>query len=1053
MLRAFVTLSALASLASASPRSVPIQPTAGEQNLAPYRVLDRVEGDSMDLLFTPVRPMAVRVADGHIFAANSHDSTVVEYDDQGALLRTIRVPWGPVSVALWSPPWTRGSDYLLVVCRGSYTLAYVDLSSGRIVRLVDLPTEPSDILVHPTSNRAFVSCSGDDSVVEINVRTAELVRRYPILSKRPTFLCLDGDDVLVAPMLSGNNSLVETGGFILDPGPGRVLDLEDPSIAMQGLADHDLFRITPGSDAVPVATDMGAVLFALGKNPLTGDIWQLGTEANNKDATRPGEPAVRGDFIVNQIAMAQPMGGSIVEPTGVFNLDDADPASAGVQFDPSRSVGQPYNLDFDLDGDGYVVGLLTANVTQLSAAGAFIREWDVGPVPRMVLVDAAGEEALVYCWGNNTIEKYDLTNAAPNLVATLDLGFDPTPENMRVGRNLFFDAGFSMHHNASCASCHVETETDMLAWDLSDLPFDDKGPLVTQTMRGIADLVPLHWRGERRKLVDFNPAFDGLLGGPELDTTPGGEFDQFEAFVFSLEQPANPNSHPRRLVDGTLDANGGDAVRGQESYFDDTSVPGVGSCNACHTLPTGTNNEVVLDEPQLEFARRTHFVVASFNALWRKSQPTLENVVFADGSMEQRPTIGAGVSAAGLKDSVLDFVQINLFSLNDQQDRDIAAFVDQVDSGLAPVVHRSWILNERTLPDSRVWLRSFLMRQAVARNADIAVFGSIDLGMGARELRWFWDRVSGLFLCEDSTVAPHSMKEFLTAAEAGLADLVFLGLPVGMARRFAADFDRDGLFNLDEVALGVDPENFDSDGDGDRDGHEVDNGGDPADVNVTSNDLTMPQIENLRVTYATTQVAKLQFDTTEPARVDATWTMGSLMGTVNHDSFDTNHTLILTEMRIDKLHTVAITVTDLAGNATAMDLPGGIQTLPAAIGGDVVFKAVSTNVIQNSAGTLHFTMNGRGRRKETVGGVTGSQLRVSVYVNGSFTQSVIGTTSGGDGSTTVDISESGLNVDDEVRVVVDTIYNTQANTGTLWNMPATTPANREVTLVYDGQGP
>ncbi|MFT5049562.1 MAG: hypothetical protein ACI8QZ_000955 [Chlamydiales bacterium] len=341
MLRAFATLSALASLVSASPSSAPVQPSAAQEHLAPFRELDRVEGDALDLLFAPVRPMAMRAADGHLFAVNSHDSTVVEYDDQGDLLRTIRVPWGPVSLALWSPSWARGSDYLLVVCRGSYTLTYVDLSSGRIVRLVDLPAEPADILIHPTSNHAFVTCSGDDSVVEVNVRTAQIIQRYEIPSKRPTFMCLDGDDVLVAPMLSGNNSLVDTGSFILDPGPGRVLDLEDTNIASQGLADHDLFRISPGSDALPIATDMGAVLFAMGMNPVTGDLWQLGTEANNKDATRVGEPAVRGDFIVNQIAIAQLAAGSVVAPGVVINMDDADPATGGVQFDSSRSVGQP----------------------------------------------------------------------------------------------------------------------------------------------------------------------------------------------------------------------------------------------------------------------------------------------------------------------------------------------------------------------------------------------------------------------------------------------------------------------------------------------------------------------------------------------------------------------------------------------------------------------------------------------------------------------------------------------------------------------------------------
>ena len=1018
----------------------------------PFRVLDRVEGAHLDLALIPVRPMLIEPDSEHVFAVNAHDSTVVEFDSAGELVRTIRVPWGPVSLALWDPPWNRQSPFLLVVSRGSYTLTYIELSSGRIARLLDLPTEPADILVHPETGQAFVSCSGDDSVVEINVRAAEIVRTYPIDSKRPTFLAFDGDDVLVAPMLSGNNSIADTGDFILDAGPGRVLDLEDPNVAQQGLKDHDLFRITLGTDPVPVARDMGAVLFALGVNPVTGDLWQLGTEANNKDATRQGEPAIRGDIVVNQVAIAQLAGGSVVAPAAILNLDDTDPATAGVQFETERSVAQPYALDFDAAGDAYVAGLLSANVTQLTSTGAFVREWNVGSIPRAVLVAADGSEALVYSWGDNVIERWDLSNAAAQQTGTMDLGFDPTPADAREGRRLFFDASFSLHGNASCASCHVETESDMLPWDLSDLPFDDKGPLITQTMRGIEDLVPLHWRGERAELVDFNPAFDGLMGGRELDTSPGGEFDQFQAYIFSLEQPANPNTHPRRVVDGTPDANGGDAVRGQDIYFDSTAIPGIGSCNACHTMPTGTNNEVVLDEPDLEFARRTHFVVASYNGMWRKEQPTLEDVILADGTVEDRPTLGSGVSATGLKDSLLDFVEIDQFNLDPQSDRDVTAFVNQADSGLAPAVHRAWLLNQTLLAETRPQLRSYLMRQAAARNVDVAVFGSIDLGSGPRTLRWFWDRDADLMVPEDSSLAPVGLRTFFAAAGQGKAELVFLGLPVGMAKRFAADFDDDGILNGDEIVLGTDPENADSDSDGDADGHEVENGGDPTDPAVLASDTTFPVIENLRLVYNTARVAKIQFDTAEPTRVEAAWTSGAPSGTVSVPEFERNHTLILTNLRYNRLHTVTITAIDFAGNATTVDLPGGVRTLSSVVP-DVILRNVSTSTIQNSAGTLHFTMTGRGRTKQGVGGISTSQLRVDVYVNGVNTQHAIGSISGTDGETTVEIIENGLTIGDEVRVVVDTVFVVQANTGTLWNLPETAPENREVTLIYDGTGP
>src|SRR6185295_6674518 len=100
------------------------------------------------------------------------------------------------------------------------------------------------------------------------------------------------------------------------------------------------------------------------------------------------------------------------------------------------------------------------------------------------------------------------------------------------------------YNNASCASCHDEGESDFLAWNLSNIErgadlddptdddgFDNKGPMVTQTLTGISTVVPFHWRGEQQAalrgepaLLDFNDAFESLLGGEPLDEE-SGEFD------------------------------------------------------------------------------------------------------------------------------------------------------------------------------------------------------------------------------------------------------------------------------------------------------------------------------------------------------------------------------------------------------------------------------------------------------------------------------------------------------------------------------------------------
>lgn len=1031
--------------------------TATAQELAPFRVLDQEEGAWVDLVTPSVRPLALDPATGNAWAVHAHDSTLVELSATRGILRRIRLPWGPVALATWSEDGQ--ADSILVVCRNSQALVRVASDTGKILSLVPLGSEPADILVHPDTQNAFVSLSGIDSVVEVDVSAATIVGRWTIPSERPTFLALEGSDVLVAPMISGNNSTVDDGGKILAPGKGRVLDLEDPSIALKGLSDHDLFRLLPAGKVQAVARDMGAVLFSVGVHPDTGEIWQLGTEAINKDRSKVGEPAIRGRFIVNQLSRAQLVPGKVVEPTDVRSLDDQDPFTEGIQYDPPRSVGQPYSLAFTPSGTALVTGLLSANVTELDASGATIREWDVGSAPRGVVVEGDGGAAWVLSWGDSMVERYDLQQDPPQLTGSWSLGYDPTPRSRQEGRRLFFDGKRSMFLNSSCASCHVEGDSDLLAWDLSDLPYDDKGPLVTQFMRGIADTLPLHWRGERAELVDFNDAFDGLMGGPPLDTTPGGEFDAFRDYIDSIVQPANPLQHETRQVEnrGTLSRADGtevpaNAIQGQNLYFDFEIIPIVGSCNTCHTLPTGTNNDIVFDEPDLDFARRTHFVVASYNGLWRKKQRTLERIQLADGTYETRPTLGVGFAATGLKDDLLEFVEIPLFSATDKQRRNITAFVEQVDSGLAPAVHRSWLLAQPGAFATGKKLRKYLVRQALQRNCDIAIFGEVEVGGIQRELRWAWSRETEMFHAEDSTLAPASLDFFVEQALSGKGRNVVMGLPVGMAERFAIDFDLDGLLNQDELALGTDLENPDSDGDGYPDGHEIANGGDPLDPSKGSSDTTPPSVFNLRVAWVTGAGAKIFFETDELTTSRTNWTSGNQSVDVVEDLPRKVHTVILSGLRKNaKDHAVTLEVTDAGGNTTQVPV-GTITTLPVVIVPSVVLRDAEVLEVKDSGGTLHVELSGTVRRKAG-GKQSGRALRVNVFVNGQLSQEALqGSTSGNDGVTRLDVIENGLVPGDEVTIVVMTAHGVAQDFGGDWSMPDTDPEDRRWVIEYTGQG-
>jgi hypothetical protein len=182
-----------------------------------------------------------------------------------------------------------------------------------------------------------------------------------------------------------------------------------------------------------------------------------------------------------------------------------------------------------------------------------VKDWNVGSIPRGLETIQKGpnQYLAVFCWGSSTVEIY-LPAVGNGLVATLSLGRDPTRADVKAGRTLYYSASHSQHNNLSCNTCHIDGFADLLAWDLSDrrkdaagahtIPVDDKGPLVTQTLRTLVGQLPYHWRGERADLIDFNGAFEGLLGGTKLNEAAGGDFAKFQATRSRAARTTTPSA-------------------------------------------------------------------------------------------------------------------------------------------------------------------------------------------------------------------------------------------------------------------------------------------------------------------------------------------------------------------------------------------------------------------------------------------------------------------------------------------------------------------------------
>ncbi|MCI0636255.1 MAG: hypothetical protein L0206_20425, partial [Actinobacteria bacterium] len=333
---------------------------------------------------------------------------------------------------------------------------------------------------------------------------------------------------------------------------GRIIDASPAAgILTQGLPDEDLFVIVSGAgQAFPMATGMGSILSAHGKHPDTGDYWMLNVDHRNADTI--GEPAARGLFADNRVSIIRAAslpapGGAPVGPDLISDVDDLDPVTNDdpgypATYVTSRSAPFPYALTFIAGGQAVVSSSMNKLLVVLDSNGDRVLEASTtsatfgvdGSIPRSMGFN--GPYFLVYCQGTSNILVYLPEVSASEPFTAIALGEDPTPAPVLRGRDIWYDGTRSLDGRTSCNTCHPAALADGVAWEISGFPVDEKGPMVTQTLCGIEDTFPYHWRGERR-LSDFN-VFRELLGGPANLTDE--QLQDFMTFIFSVGCAPNP---------------------------------------------------------------------------------------------------------------------------------------------------------------------------------------------------------------------------------------------------------------------------------------------------------------------------------------------------------------------------------------------------------------------------------------------------------------------------------------------------------------------------------
>ncbi len=829
-----------------------------------------------------------------LFSLNTHASTIVRHTS--------------LTTPTWADQWhtvhnpvaiTEANGKLLVVGGATWSLVEHDRTNGRVLRHVALPAEPADIVVDVAANAAYVACQGDNVVVRIDLTTFTENAVYPIPAQRPRFLWFDASSeppaVYVAPALSGNNTtLAESPAnpVGVDQVLVQVIDLDTTSHAGGDLPDEDLFRIDTtlptGSTPPAVLHGAGTLITEHGRNPADGRYWLIGTEAHNGHPQRNSEDEHRGVFANGPRAIANHLGPGARPPPGV-GVDLDVPVGGGTK-NSATSMSFPFALAFHSSGAAAIAASTSDLITLCDVNGARLFDLPItqatnplqppmpaqlgNAIPRDLWWDHASNALLVHLWGWNKVFLYDLNNVT-SPPFWLDLGPDPLPLEIQRGRSIFYDATRPVEKDAmnvdkfagalTCNTCHPGGGMDLLGWNLSDSFADVKDLMVTQSLLSISDTFPYHWRGERN-LDHFNGAFVGLIGFKDrLDETPGGELDEFEAFVFSLQAPANRNQHVDRVLTGLA------ARAGQQVFLTkDPVLFNTFSCAECHTLPGGTNGDRIA-EVGGGIPAATKLDVSHLRQLNHKDQGAVTVVVPSGAGTvtTQRARGGFGISHNGRNTDLRNFISNPPFAITATEADEITAFVRQFDQGIAPAAHRAWLVDATSLGTAGATVAAVLLAQAAPskRWVDVAAIGHETVGGTVRDLRWAYDPATATFGVHDNSVPARTWPQF-QAAITGSTKYLFVGLPPANARRYALDPDNDDLTDAQEAALTTptNARNRDTDGDGYDDGYEVQVGGFPTTPDTPA-DSTAPALRpgtSLVRDHATATFAKLYAQFTEP---------------------------------------------------------------------------------------------------------------------------------------------------------------------------------------------
>ena len=660
---------------------------------------------------------------------------------------------------------------------------------------------------------------------------------------------------------------------------GRNWDL----LVNLSLPDHDVFSInanTLASGSIVEFDHVGTILFNMAVNPINGNVYVTNIELPNQIHFEGpgihGGSTVQGHLSESRITVLDPSGPS-VDPQHLNQHIDYTKLHTDVPdlVDVSQighSLATPLQPVVSSDGSTlYVAAFGSSKVGVFDTSDiedpGFEANFDPITESANYITTAGGPSGLALDEANNRLyvmQRFDNSVAVIDLAtkATLETHslHNPEPASVVAGRPFLYDAlNTSGNGEASCSSCHIFGDFDSLAWNLGDpdattsinnqpsssilqtetIFHPMKGPMTTQTLRGLATHGAMHWRGDRLdgffgtdpctepsgapcsedlSFRNFIVAFEGLVG--KEGTISSAQMQDFTDFMLQVFLPPNPV----RSLDNSLTTT---EQAGEDLFFscgpgttecelfDSNATDTVEDCDGCHNLNPiagffGTGGEQSFE------GERQNFKVAHMRNLYTKVGmfgTSTDDLHLGD------QVRGFGFLHNGSIDTVSSFLQSPVFSLDAAEESDLAQFALAFPTDLAPIVGQQVTLASGDLVTTNCGSEAFCCPAPVAgppqsdsacERVDTLIdrastsFDSLMLGGSVTECDLIvmgsvggvtrgWVRESAGFFRDDTdnTISDASLRA-LAGSE---GPLTYTCAPPGSGNRMALDRDEDQVLN------------------------------------------------------------------------------------------------------------------------------------------------------------------------------------------------------------------------------------------------------------------